>query len=127
MEDSKSFLKVGKPSPRLYLNFSIGKSGFNLSANITVKENRLNIFIWMDGKNHKEHFDKLYSNCFERSVSEFGNEIKWYRNDNNNSSQVFISFKANFRDKQDWANQFQWLKANLERFSNFFKPEIAKI
>jgi hypothetical protein len=127
MEDSKSFLTVGKPSPRLYSDFSIGRSGFTLVANIKGRENLIRIILWMAGKNHKENFDKLYSNCFEHSVSEFGNEINWYRNDNNNSSQVFISFQADFREREDWTNQFQWLKANLEGFSNFFKPEIAKI
>jgi hypothetical protein len=40
---------------------------------------------------------------------------------------VLISFEADFREREDWTNQFQWLKVNLEGFSNFFKPEIAKI
>lgn len=127
MENNKSFLKVGKPSPRLYSDISIGRSGFTLAANIKVKENFIRVVLWMAGKNHKENFDKLYSNCFERSVSEFGNEINWYRNDNNNSSQVFISLEADFRKREDWINQLQWFKTNLEGFSNFFKPEIAKI
>lgn len=127
MENSKSFLTVGKPSHRLYSDFSIGRSGFNLSANIKVKEHRLYALIWIAGRNHKENFDKLYSNCFERSVSEFGSEINWYRNDNNNSSQVLISFQADFREREDWINQFQWFKANLEGFFNFFRSEIAKI
>ena len=127
MEDSKSFLKIGKPSPRLYSDISIGRSGFTLAANTKVKESFIRVILWMDGKNHKENFDKLFLNCYERSISEFGNEINWDRNDNNNSSQVIIGFKADFREREDWTNQFQWLKTNLEGFSNFFKSEIAKI
>jgi hypothetical protein len=127
MENNKSFLKVGKPSPRSYSDFSIGRSGFTLAANIKTKEKLISVFIWMAGKNHKENFDKLFSNCFERSVSEHGTEINWFRNDSNNSSQIFISLKADFREREDWANQFQWFKTNLENFSNFFRPEIAKL
>jgi len=127
MEDSKSFLKVGKPSHRLYSDFSIGRSGYNLSANIKVKEKRLNTLLWLSGNRHKENFDKLRSSCFECSVEKLGNGIIWERNDSNNSSWVIISYDADYTDKENWANQFMWFKENLEKFATFFKPEIAKI
>lgn len=127
MENSKSFLKVGKPSHRLYSDFSIGKSGFNLSANIKVKEKRLNTYLWMSGNNHKENFDELHSSCFARSLEALSNEIIWDRNDANNSSWVISNCEADYTNKEDWINQFMWFKENLEKFATFFRPEIAKL
>ena len=127
MEDSKSFLKVRKPNQGLYYGFPIGRSGFTLSAHIKVKENTINVILWLDGKSHKEYFDELRANCFAGSVSELGSEINWFRNDNKNSSQIFITSDADYKAKEDWVNQFIWFKENLEKFANFFKPEIAKI
>lgn len=81
----------------------------------------------MSGDKHKQNFDNLRQICCERSIEEFGNDIVWFRNDKNNSSQVFISRIADYTNKEDWDEQFGWFKKNLERFSNFFKPEIAKM
>lgn len=127
MEDQKSFLKVGKPNHRLYSNISIGKSGIHLTANIRVKEKQLNTYLWLDGNKHKENFDKLYSNGFKRSVEIIGNEIIWDRNDANNSSTVAVSCNADYANKEDWERQFSWFKENLEKFANFFKPEIRNV
>jgi hypothetical protein len=127
MENNKSSLKFQTPSHRLYYNISIGRSGFTLCANIKAKENTLSVILWLDGKNHKEHFDKLSQNCFQHSAAELGNEINWFRNDNNNSSQIFITCSADYKNREDWVNQFVWFKGNLEKFADFFKPEIEKI
>jgi hypothetical protein len=27
----------------------------------------------------------------------------------------------------EWENQFQWFKDNLERFTKYFKPKVAKL
>ncbi|CAN5619560.1 DUF4268 domain-containing protein [soil metagenome] len=126
LEAEKSFLRTRKPPHGLYYDFAIGKSGFGLNANV-VGKGKIATNLWLSGSKHKENFDRLRNNCYENSILEFGNEIVWSRNDGNNSSQVFISCNSNYTDKEDWLNQFAWLKGNLEKISNFFKPEIERL
>lgn len=127
MEFNKSFLKVGKPSHRLYSNFSIGRAGFGLSASVRAKDKRIVTTLWLDGQNHKENFDKLRNVCLEKSFEQLGKDLVWNRNNENNSSTVFLTYNLDYTDRNSWESQFAWFKENLERFANFFKPEIAKI
>jgi hypothetical protein len=34
---------------------------------------------------------------------------------------------GDFADKNDWDNQFLWFRDNLERFTKYFKPKVAKL
>jgi Domain of unknown function (DUF4268) len=127
MEQNRSFLKVKSPSFRPYIHFAMGKSGIGLGASVEVREKRNKIYIWLSGQGHKEVFDELKEICYRQSLDLFGNEIVWDRNEEKNSSLVFIARNADYTDKKDWNNQFIWFKEYTEKFSNFFKPEIAKL
>ena len=127
MEANGSFLKVKNPSFRRYIHFAMGKSGIGLGASVEVWERRIKVYLWFSGDGHKEIFDEVKENCSERSTEIFGREIVWYRNEANNSSVIFIARNADYTDRKDWNNQFIWFKEHIEKFSNFFKPEIAKL
>lgn len=126
LESEKSFLRIRKPPHGLYYDFAIGKSGFGLNTNV-VGKGKIAVNLWISGNRHKESFDKLRQNCYENSITEFGNEIIWFRNDDNKSSQVYINRNSSYSEKEDWEDQFKWLKENLEKFAKFFKPEIEKL
>jgi hypothetical protein len=42
-------------------------------------------------------------------------------------SAVMLKSSADFSNKNDWKNQFLWFKDNLEKYTKYFKPKIAKL
>lgn len=117
-----------KFSDRTYCSaFKFGKTGFGLDFGIPARKKILEVWLWLSRENHKNNFDKLYTNCSEKSFEVFGQEIVWNRNDEGNSSSVVLRKEADSNNKNEWENQFQWFLENGEKFAKFFKPEIEKL
>ena len=47
--------------------------------------------------------------------------------DGRKMSVVMLKSSSDFSNKNDWAKQFAWFKDNLERYTKYFKPKIAKL
>lgn len=126
-ENRNSILNL-KYSDRTYCGaFKFGKTGFGMYLGIPVRKQILEIYLYLDQKNHKNNFDKLFENCSEKSFEIFGYDLNWNRNDKGNSSSVILRKEADSNDKSDWENQFQWFVENGEKFARFFKPEIERL
>jgi hypothetical protein len=127
MEARKSFVKMQNPQLQHWTNIAIGRSNFHLSASVNSRDNSLNIWLNIMGVHAKENFDKLYELAYENSFAEVNKDLVWDKMDGRKMSAVMLKAPGNFANKTDWMNQFQWFKDNLERFSKYFKPEVAKL
>jgi len=79
------------------------------------------------GEQAKENYDKLYETAYENSLTEVNKDLVWDKMDGRKMSAVMLKATGDFADKNDWDNQFQWFKDNLERFTKYFKPKVAKL
>lgn len=127
MEEKKSLVKMQNPLPQNWTNIAIGKSNFYLSPSVNSKDKSINIWLNIMGEEAKENFDKLYETTYESSLLEVHKDLIWDRMDGRKMCAVTLKLSADFSNRNDWKNQFDWFKDNLERFTQFFKPKIAKL
>lgn len=127
LESAKSFVKMQNPLPQHWANIAIGRSYFHLSATVNSRDNSLNIWLNLTGERAKENYDKLREISYEISLKEVSKDLVWDRMEGRKMSAVMLKASGDFTDRGAWKDQFQWFKENLERFSNFFKPLVAKL
>lgn len=127
LESAKSFVKMQNPLPQHWANIAIGRSYFHLSATVNSRDNSLNIWLNLTGERAKENYDKLREISYEISLKEVSKDLVWDRMEGRKMSAVMLKASGDFTDRGAWKEQFQWFKENLERFSNFFKPLVAKL
>jgi hypothetical protein len=127
MELKKSFVKMQNPLPQHWTNIAIGRSNFHLSASVNSRDNSINIWLNIMGDNAKENYEKLYEISHEKSFEEINKDLVWDKMEGRKMSAVMLKTQRNFTDKNDWNNQFVWFKDNLERFTKYFKANVAKL
>ena len=127
MEAKKSFVKMQNPLLQHWTNIAIGRSNFHLSASVNSRDNSINIWLNIMGEQAKENYDKLYETAYEKSLTEVNKDLVWDKMDGRKMSAVMLKVQGDFADMNEWENQFQWFKDNLERFTKYFKPKVAKL
>lgn len=127
MELKKSFVKMQNPLPQHWTNIAIGRSNFHLSASVNSRDNSINIWLNIMGDSAKENYEKLYEISYEKSFEEINKDLVWDKMEGRKMSAVMLKTQRNFTDKNDWNNQFVWFKDNLERFTKYFKVNVAKL
>jgi hypothetical protein len=127
MELERSFVKMQNPLPQHWTNIAIGRSNFNLSASVNSRDNTVNIWLNIMGEQAKENYDKLYETAYNNSLTEINNDLVWDRMDGRKMSAIMLKAEGYFANTNEWSSQFQWFKENLERFTKYFKPKIAKL
>ena len=123
----KSPIHVQKPAPQHWTNFAIGRSDFHLSASLNSIQKTISVQLWLEGDNAKVHYDQLYSEAYEKSLTEISEDIEWLRLDEKKSSCVNLATSSDIMDQKDWQNQFQWIYDNVIKFKNFFSPIVRRI
>jgi hypothetical protein len=127
MEAKKSFVKMQNPLLQHWTNIAIGRSNFHLSASVNSRDNSINIWLNIMGEQAKENYDKLYETAYEKSLTEVNKDLVWDKMDGRKMSAVMLKVQGDFADMNEWENQFQWFKDNLERFTKYFKPKVANL
>jgi hypothetical protein len=126
-EQSGTKLKCQKPQPQHWTNFSIGKSDFNLAVSASVRDNFIRLEFNIFGSEAKPRFDALQSQFEELSKHQIDPNLMWERMDDKIMSGVFLKKKFKTSDKEDWSNQFAWIKEKLEKYDAFFRPKIKEL
>lgn len=127
MEARSSPVKMRNPKPQNWSDISIGKSDIWVSAAVYSKRRTIEVWLVMRGEQSKQNFDSLYSLGYNESLIKIDPNINWDRMDTMTQCAVILKKDADYTDKGDWNNQFQWLKDNLEKYIKFFKPLMAKV
>jgi len=112
------------PRAKSWSDISLGTSDIYLAVGINSITNEMNIWLVIRGNEAKAIFDKLYKSAYERSLSEISNKILWDRMEGRQRCAVILQKSADFKDRNDWIQQFEWLKENIEKYVRFFRPKI---
>ena len=94
---------------------------FILATNVTGK-NKTKLTIPA-----KENYEKLYESSFENSLKEVSHDLVWDKMEGRKMCAVMLKASADFTNRADWSNQFEWYKEHLEKYTKYFKPRIVKI
>ncbi|MBK9994999.1 MAG: DUF4268 domain-containing protein [Saprospiraceae bacterium] len=127
MEIKKSFVRMQNPLLQHWTNIAIGKSNFHLSASVSSRDNSINIWLNIMGAKAKENYEKLYEISFENSLKEVSHDLVWDKMEGRKMCAVMLKASADFTNRADWSNQFEWYKEHLEKYTKYFKPRIVKI
>jgi len=127
MESEKSFVKMQNPLPQSWTNIAIGRSNFYLSANVNSRDKSISIWLNIMGEEAKKNYEKFYETAYDNSLTEVSKDLGWAKMEGYKMSGVTLRTLRDFTDRNDWNNQFRWFKDNLERFTKYFKPKIAKL
>lgn len=59
--------------------------------------------------------------------AEFGSALEWAELPGKNTSIISLSLEgADFRERDEWDTQFEWLATNLERLDKTFRKRIKE-
>jgi len=127
MESEKSFVKIQNPLPQSWTNIAIGRSNFNIYTTVNSRAKCISVCLNLWGSQAKNNYEKLYETAYDNSLTEVSKDLAWHKMEGKKMSAVTLTTSSDFTDKNDWNNQFRWFKDNLERFTKYFKPKIAKL
>lgn len=120
-------IKPQKALPQHWVNYAVGKAGFVLISVANKKDCRIAVHLVMNDSKAKKYFNELYKDKDEIE-KEANMSFDWRELPQNKESHIVVKWEdVNPADKNDWDNQHQWLKENLEIFYKVFSPRIKKL
>lgn len=127
MDARKSIVKCQNGSPQHWVNMSIGKSGFWLTATVNSLKSVISADFRFKTVSSKALYQLFYS---EKKVIEieFGGALEWNELPDGKESYVTVTKEqADFRNENDWNSQFNWLAERLEKLDTVFRKRVRKV
>ena len=127
MDSRKSTVKCQNGSPQHWVNMSIGKSGFWLTARVNSLKSVISADFRFKTQSTKAIYFSFYSDK-EAIEAEFGGALEWNELPDGKESYVTVTKeKSDFRNEQDWKNQFTWLAERLEKLDSVFRKRVRQL
>jgi hypothetical protein len=127
LENSSSKLRPQAPTPKHWLTFSVGRSGFHVNALLNTVTNRIGVELVIADKDGEKLFYHLLAKDKEIIEREMGSALEWRENPEKNRSSVLLFFNANPTDEASWQAQQEWLKNTIEKFDSVFRKRIRNL
>lgn len=133
LEQKKSVIRCQKPFPQHWMNHAIGRSGLHLTSvastynsETDTREPVIGTELVMDDQNAKAFF-ALLSVHKEEIEREFGHPFIWYNPPNKKSARIYLRRNADFLNPENWPEQHEWLRVNLEKMHQVLGPLIKQL
>lgn len=134
LQDKGSILRATKPHPQHWMNLSIGRGGFQLTAILSTWDSdsgsydkgeiRAELLIWAE--NASGYFDQLKVNQLQIE-KELGEPLTWHSPDDKNQRRVFLRRTADIRNRDLWPELNAWLQTKLEALHRVFGPRVRAL
>ena len=110
-----------------YLGFDIGAPTDQIwtAAWLDPKQRQIAANFHLSGV-AKEHFSMLKAHLDDHQ-SKFDGEFKWWKSSRNAPCRLGFYNNADWMNKEDWHDQFEWLRLNLERLDEVFRSRVANL
>jgi hypothetical protein len=123
-----SEIRCHKAQPRQWLNHAIGRGDVHLTAIISTRnsltgEPEIRVELGLLGDKAKQHFAALEAQQAEIE-RECGLSLTWHNPKDKNMCKIYVSKNTSFLQEDQWREQQQWLKGNVELFQRVFAPRI---
>jgi hypothetical protein len=127
VDSSSKTLRTQKPAPHNWMNFAIGRSGFNMNAVVNTVHNRIAVNLVISGSEAKTFF-KLLRDQKEDIEGELGLSLQWRELPEKGQSRIKATRdNADPTNKNEWPEQHEWLLTTLEAFRKVFSPRIKSM
>jgi len=117
-----------KPAPQHWLDFSIGRADYWVSATLNAAERRAGIELNMRNKpDDKLNFEALLADK-ETIEADFGQPLIWMPLNGKKSSRV-AAYKTGVDplDQTNWPELLDWMQETFDRFQRIFKQRIRAL
>ena len=115
-------MKLHKPAPQHWLNFSMGSSMAGLATTMNTQKNRFSTEIYI--ANNKTLYSYLRDNE-EEIQSELGGTVDWFEANVAAGMNLYYHVDDVFNETRK-EEYFEWLYSNLVKFRNLFTPYIQE-
>jgi len=126
LRDSKSKLRPQKASTNYWFNFGIGNSRAHIGALLINRDKKIGVVLYIPDDIDKRIIKDLLLKKSDIE-SKMGLALEWSDSSDTKASRVDLSCPVRSFDETNWPEQFSWLKSNLERFDDVFRPLFAKV
>jgi hypothetical protein len=120
--------RIRKPAPQHWLDFSIGRANYWVSATLNAPERRAGIELNMrNSPDNKLNFETL-SEQREAIEAEIGQPLVWLPLPGKKSSRV-SAYKTDIDplDENNWPELLDWMQTTFDQFQRVFKPLIRSL
>jgi hypothetical protein len=114
-----------KPAPQHWLDFSIGRSDYWISATLNAAERRAGIELNMrNSPENKGNFEALLAQK-DAVEAEFGMPLAWLPLSGKKSSRV-AAYKMDIDplNESNWPEMLDWMQVTFDRFQQIFRSRI---
>tara|TARA_B110000259_G_C14032055_1_gene407180 strand:+ start:5710 stop:6588 length:879 start_codon:yes stop_codon:yes gene_type:complete len=128
LENKNSKLRTQDPRPRHWQTFAVGRSHFYINATLNTLNNKISVELCIADKNESKAFYNLLEQDKEVIESEIGADLEWKENPNKTQSKIIISKNdVKIANNDDWGNQHEWFKINIEKFDKVFRKRVKNL
>jgi hypothetical protein len=131
---NSKIIRPTKPRPQHWMNMSIGRSGFNLTAVASLwsaesesyDTNEIRAQVEIFAKSAKADFEALLLQQAEIE-DEIGYPLIWMNDPKKVSCRITVLKAVDLKDLADWPHQCAWLTSRLEELHRVFSPRIKRL
>lgn len=116
-----------KPQPQSWMAYSIGRSGFNLSAVMIRPKCQVRAELYISGNDAKAHFHLLQKQrqAIEKAL---GYGLDWEKLPTRRDSRISVSLRdADPEDDSDWPRQHAWLAEKINDLHRVFQGRVRSL
>ncbi|RBI77019.1 DUF4268 domain-containing protein [Roseovarius sp. TE539] len=118
-------LKTRSGRPQHWQNYSVGRTGFRITASVNSRENRIRAELFMYSDDAKQFFHLLFEKRAEIE-SAFGQKLDWDELPGRKGARISLSKDGvDFSRIGDWERQHEWLAEHLEQFHRVFSKRVT--
>lgn len=133
--DKQTPVKPGKPQPLHYMNISLGRSGFRLSAVASLEDSASGTFsshelragLYIHDQDHSKKYFELLQQHKDEIEKEMGCTLVWYNPQNARPCTIFVRRTTNLEDSSARDEQYAWLLKNLELLYGAFVDRVQNL
>ena len=116
-----------KPRPQHWMSYSVGRSGFSLSAVLKRRLSKISAELYLSGIKAKTFFRLLEQQKGEIE-QELGYPLEWEFLPQGQDCRIAIYYDGvNPDDKSNWEQQHEWLASHLNKMHNVLSPRIKEL
>jgi hypothetical protein len=130
MEEKGSGVRCQAPLAQNWTNHALGRTGIYLVSVVSTWDKdgqpEIRTEVVFNGPNAKQEFTAVEA---QRGVIEkaLSFELTWYNPTDVKQSKAYARAAFDFREQQQWPDQFEWLRSHLEAMNRVFRPIVKNL
>lgn len=126
LTDENKTVRLTKPPARAWTAYGIGRTGFQLWAQLTPRAKRIQVELRITGDNPKTHF-ALLEEMKDEIELEVADRLEWAEQPNTDVSRIILARDADPTDESNWPDQMGWFAETLEKFKGAFQQRVRNL